>query len=55
MLCAMKLSNVNMDRLIGSINKVVGDYVKEKGDMDDALLVISIAKVVDHEDGAEGL
>ena len=50
MLCSMKLSNVNVEKLIGSINKVVGDYVREKGDMDDALLVISIAKVVDHEE-----
>jgi len=55
MLCAIKLSGVSVDKLIGSINKVVGDYVKEEGDTDDALLVISIAKVVDHEDFAEGL
>ena len=48
MQCAIRLEKINLDKLVGSVNRIVEDYFKEEGDADGALLVISIAKVVDH-------
>ena len=45
---AISLSNeLEVERLVSAVNKVLEAHVKEEGSLDDSLLVISVSKVVE--------
>lgn len=50
MKCAISLdSNVEVEKLVSAVNRVIQSHIKEEGSLKDSLLVISVSKVTDSQ------